>query len=146
MVLSLLLVSSLAFAQDAEAPAPVEATAPVEALTAPTSTNTAAQGQLDASTADFGLNPGLIGAAVGFCPSGLCVCLGMGGCVGTALYFYKTDAPLPADGNMRPGEYMEAYNQELQKRRAIQAFVGGSIGVVVGLGANIALAYALDYI
>lgn len=70
----------------------------------------------------------------------------MGGCVGTALYFYKTDAPLPADGNMRPGEYMEAYNQELQKRRAIQAFVGGSIGVVVGLGANIALAYALDYI
>ena len=140
MVLSLLLVSSLTFAQDAEAPAPVEA------LTAPTSTNTAAQGQLDASTADFGLNPGLIGAAAGFCPSGLCVCLGMGGCVGTALYFYKTDAPLPADGNMRPGEYMEAYNQELQKRRAIQAFVGGSIGVVVGLGANIALAYALDYI
>ena len=95
---------------------------------------------------DLGLMPGLIGGAAGFCPGALCVCLGAGGCVGTALYFYKTDAPIPPDAVMQPGAYMEAYNKELQKRRAMQALLGGTIGVVVAMGANIALGVALDYI
>ena len=149
MVLSFMLISTLAFAQDAEAPeltpepAPAATTAPAPA---PSTAPNAAQGQYDASLVDFGLAPGLIGAAAGFCPSSLCVCIGMGGCIGAAAYFYKTDAPIPADANMSPGEYMDAYNQELQKRRAIQALVGGSIGVVVGMGVNVAVGYALGYI
>ena len=88
-----------------------------------------------------GLNPMLVGAAAGFCPSSLCVCIGMGGCVGTTIYYYRND-PNTSGG----GAYGGQYGEEARKRRAIQAFVGGTIGVVVGMGVNLAVGYAVGYI
>jgi hypothetical protein len=152
MMLSLLLWSSLSFAQDAEAPAEAVAPAPQVAPAIVPSTpsvsevNPAVQGQVDAGLAEVGPAPGLVGLAAGAIPGTLCVCLGAGGCIGAAAYFYKTDAPLPMGAAMQPGPYMEAYNKELQKRRATQALVGGTIGVLVGLGVNVAVAVAIDYI
>ncbi|MEY3210967.1 MAG: hypothetical protein RIT28_1448 [Pseudomonadota bacterium] len=158
MMLSLALWSSLSFAQDAEAPAPSETAAPEAEPAAPVAppivsptpsvseVNPAVQGQVDAGLAEVGPAPALIGLAAGAIPGTLCVCLGAGGCIGAAAYFYKTDAPLPMDAAMQPGPYMEAYNKELQKRRATQAIVGGTIGVLVGLGVNVAVAVAIDYI
>lgn len=161
MVLSLLLFASMAFAQDAEAPAeappelPTTTEAPAPAameapaappITTPTSEmNPAAQGQFDASMVDFGLKPGLIGGVAGFCPGALCVCLGAGGCIGTTVYYFKADAPIPVDTTMQPGAYMEAYNKELQKRQAMQALIGGSVGVAAALGLNVVLGFALGY-
>lgn len=158
MMLSLVLWSSLSFAQDAEAPTPSEPVAPevepappvappiVSPAPSVSEVNPAVQGKVDAGLAEVGPTPALIGLAAGAVPGTLCVCLGAGGCIGAAAYFYKTDPPLTLDATMQPGPYMEAYSQELQKRRATQALVGGTIGVLVGLGVNIAVAFAIDYI